>query len=86
VFFPYRFCCGSGSSGFYLRRPTQSLSVRGRNRQCLDRRIGEKEELLSEVAEWEHRRDTAQYRVDWQFTTADARVKLKGLYPSIQTG
>jgi hypothetical protein len=54
--------------------------------QCLGRRIGEKDELRSEVAAWEHRRNTTKCRVDWQFTTADARVKLKRLYPSIQTG
>ena len=54
--------------------------------QCLDRRIGEAEELRAEVAAWEHSRNTATCRVDWQFTTADARVKLKRLYPSIQTG
>lgn len=54
--------------------------------QCLDRRIGEKDELRSEVAAWEKSRNAARCRVDWQFTTADARVKLKRLYPSIQTG
>ena len=54
--------------------------------QCLDRRIGEKDDLRVEVAAWEQRRNTAKCRVDWQFTTADARVKLKRLYPSIQTG
>jgi hypothetical protein len=54
--------------------------------QCLDRRIGEKGELRSEVAAWEQPRNTAKCRVDWQFTTADARIKLKRLYPTIQTG
>jgi hypothetical protein len=38
------------------------------------------------VAAWELSRNTAKCRVDWQFTTADARVKLKRLYPSIQLG
>jgi hypothetical protein len=54
--------------------------------QCLDRRIGEKRELRSEVAAWELSRNTAKCRDDWQLTTADARVKLKRLYPSIQLG
>jgi hypothetical protein len=54
--------------------------------QCLSRRIGEQEVLRSVVAAWERRRNAARCRVDWQFTTADARVKLKRLYPLIQTG
>lgn len=47
------------------------------SRQCLDRRIGEREMLLREVQTWEHERNAAQVRVDWHFTTADARIKLK---------
>ena len=54
------------------------------NRQCLARRIGEKETLVSEVAAWEVDRNESQTGVDWQFTTPDARVKLKRLYPQIQ--
>lgn len=54
--------------------------------QCLDRRIGDREELRAEVVAWKQSRNTAKCRVDWQFTTADARVKLKRLYPSIQIG
>ena len=53
-------------------------------RQCLSRRIGEKETLVSEVAAWEADRNEGQTGVDWQFTTADARVKLKRLYPQVQ--
>jgi hypothetical protein len=52
-------------------------------RQCLSRRIGEKETLVSEVAAWEVDRNQGQTGVDWQFTTADARVKLKRLYPQV---
>jgi hypothetical protein len=70
--------------GSWLNMAETELSVL--NSQCLDRRIGEKAELRSEVAAWQQRRNTAKCRVDWQFTTADARVKLKRLYPSIQTG
>ena len=70
--------------GSWLNMTETELSVL--SGQCLDRRIGEKNELRAEVAAWEKARNTAKCRVDWQFTTADARVKLKRLYPSIQTG
>jgi hypothetical protein len=53
-------------------------------RQCLDRRIPDRETLAREVAAWEARRNAAGVKADWQFTTADARVKLKKLYPTIQ--
>ena len=53
-------------------------------RQCLDRRIPDRETLCAEVAAWQHERNAAQVVIDWQFTTADARVKLKHLYPSVQ--
>ena len=52
-------------------------------RQCLDRRIPDQETLAREVAVWQARRDAAAVRIDWQFTTADARIKLKRLYPVI---
>ena len=54
------------------------------SRQCLDRRIPDLEALRREVAAWEQKRNTAVVKVDWQFTTADARVKLKKLYPTVQ--
>lgn len=54
------------------------------SRQCLDRRIAERETLLREVQSWEIERNAAEVRVDWQFTTADARIKLKRLYPILQ--
>ena len=53
------------------------------SRQCLDRRIPDKATLEQEVAAWEHDRNTAGGTVDWRFTTADARIKLKRLYPSL---
>jgi DDE superfamily endonuclease len=53
-------------------------------RQCLDRRIPDLDTLRREVRAWEGQRNAAVVRVDWQFTTADARVKLKRLYPSIE--
>jgi hypothetical protein len=70
--------------GSWLNMAETELSVLGG--QCLDRRIGERDELREEVAAWEQARNAAKCRVDWQFTTADARVKLKRLYPSIQKG
>jgi len=52
------------------------------NSQCLDRRIAEKETLVTEVAAWEHQRNQRASTANWQFTTADARIKLRKLYPS----
>ncbi len=51
--------------------------------QCLDRRIPDKQTLIDEIAAWEDDRNANQAKADWQFTTADARIKLKHLYPSI---
>lgn len=56
------------------------------SRQCLDRRIPDQATLAAEVAAWERDRNAAGGRVDWRFTTADARIKLKRLYPSILSG
>ena len=53
-------------------------------RQCLDRRIPDAGTLTREVAAWEQRRNAAAVKADWQFTAADARVRLKKLYPTIQ--
>ncbi len=53
-------------------------------RQFLDRRIPDLEALRREVAAWVQSRNAAVAKVDWQFTTADARVKLKRLYPSME--
>lgn len=51
--------------------------------QCLDRRIPDQATLSHYVALWQTNRNQAQVTVDWRFTTADARIKLKRLYPSI---
>ncbi len=53
-------------------------------RQCLDRRIPSQEILEQETSAWQEKRNREGIRVDWRFTTEDARVKLKSLYPSIQ--
>ena len=70
--------------GSWLNMAETELSVL--SRQCLDRRIPDRSILDAEVAAWEQTRNTACCRVDWQFTTADARTKLKRLYPSLQPG
>ncbi len=54
------------------------------SRQCLRRRIPDRATMLRETAAWVKRRNAAGGTVDWRFTTADARVKLKSLYPAIQ--
>jgi len=56
------------------------ISVLGR--QCLNRRIADDAQLTREIAAWEAVRNAAQAKVNWQFKTADARVKLNRLYPS----
>ena len=53
------------------------------SRQCLDRRIPGKQALIDEVAAWEEARNKNYAKADWQFTTADARIKLKRLYPAL---
>jgi hypothetical protein len=52
-------------------------------RQCLDRRIADSPTLKQCVGLWQAKRNQARVAVDWRFTTADARIKLKRLYPSI---
>jgi hypothetical protein len=68
--------------GSWLNMAETELSIL--SRQCLDRRIESKDILTSEVATWQNNRNARQCTIDWQFTTADARIKLKRLYPSIQ--
>jgi transposase len=68
--------------GSWLNMAEVELSVLAR--QCLDRRIPDTETLKREVAAWQQQRNTAAVKADWQFTTADARVRLKKLYPTVQ--
>ena len=70
--------------GSWLNMAETELSVLAT--QCLDRRIPNSTTLTQEVAAWERQRNAAQCRVNWRFTTPDARIKLKRLYPSIQLG
>jgi hypothetical protein len=53
-------------------------------RQCLGRRIPDRDALAAEVGNWQAARNAAAAKADWQFTTADARVKLRKLYPTTQ--
>jgi DDE superfamily endonuclease len=66
--------------GSWLNMAEIELSVL--QRQCLDRRIPDQERLTREVAAWEHKRNQDAVQVNWRFTTEDARIKLKKLYPS----
>jgi hypothetical protein len=68
--------------GSWLDMAEIELSVLAR--QCLDRRIPDRLTLTQEVAAWEEARNAQGSPVDWRFTTADARIKLKHLYPSLQ--
>ena len=52
--------------------------------QCLERRIPDKQTLTNEIAAWEENRNRHHAKADWQFTAADARVKLKRLYPRFE--
>lgn len=53
------------------------------NRQCMGDRIGEKDELSDKTRAWEFNRNATGAKIDWQFTTSDARIKLRRLYPKL---
>jgi hypothetical protein len=67
--------------GSWLNLAESELGVL--TKQCLDRRIPDKQTLIDEIAAWQHDRNTSRTKADWQFTTRNARIKLKHLYPSI---
>ena len=67
--------------GRWLNMAEIELSVL--SRQCLDERMESQEKLTRAVAAWEQSRNTAATRIDGRFTTADARIKLKHLYPTV---
>lgn len=68
--------------GSWLNMAEIELSALGR--QCLGRRIGKQETLAAAICAWEKQRNAATCKVNWQFTTADARIRLQRLYPSIE--
>jgi len=53
-------------------------------KQCLNRRIGDINEMRAEVGAWQDNRNNAQSKIDWRFTSDNARIKLKRLYPTLQ--
>jgi hypothetical protein len=71
---------GTPKQGSWLNMAEIELSVL--LRQCLDRRIPEQETLKSEIAAWQNRRNESANKIEWRFTTQDARIKLKHLYPA----
>ena len=68
--------------GSWLDMAEIELGILGR--QCLSRRIAHIDTLRRETKAWEKNRNEAETKVNWQFTTADARIKLRQLYPSIE--
>ena len=69
------------SHGSWLDLAESELGVL--SAQCLDRRIPDKHTLIDEIAAWQHDRNINNTKSDWHFTTKDARIKLKHLYPLI---
>lgn len=70
----------SPKHGSWLNMAESELGVL--SNQCLDRRIADQTILSKEIAAWQKDRNKHHAKADWQFTTADARVKLKHLYPT----
>jgi hypothetical protein len=68
--------------GSWLNMAEIELSIL--QRQCLSRRLGERATLDGEVAAWVRDRNAAGYTIDWRFTSDDARIKLKRLYPAFE--
>ena len=69
--------------GSWLNMAEIELSIL--SRQCLSQRIPEKKMLKNEVKAWQTGRNQSEATINWQFTTKDARIKLKRLYPSLDT-
>ena len=75
-------CHYTPKHGSWLDMAEIELGILGR--QCLSQRIDNIEDLRRQTRAWEKNRDKAEVKVNWQFTTADARIKLRRLYPSIE--
>ena len=67
--------------GSWLNMAEIELSVL--SRQCMDDYFGSTDQLAAKIAPWERSRNEKKTGIDWRFTTADARIKLKKLYPVI---
>lgn len=61
------------------------IELSAMSKQCLDRRIPDITSLCTELSAWELARNNKQKGVDWQFTTENARIKLKRLYPQFKS-
>lgn len=70
--------------GSWLNMAEIELSVLAR--QCLSERMNDKENLQKQVTAWQERRNASTVTIDWRFTTDDARIRLKKLYPTILPG
>jgi DDE superfamily endonuclease len=68
--------------GSWLNMAEIELSIL--SRQCLDRRIPDQDALKKEVVAWQEKRNAIARPMEWRFTTEDARIKLKKLYPTLQ--
>lgn len=68
--------------GSWLNVAEPELSVL--TRQCLGRRISCRDEVAREAEAWDERRNARQVEIEWQFTTEDARIKLRHIYPKIK--
>lgn len=68
--------------GSWLNMSEIELSLLGR--QCLSGRISSREEVQTRIQAWQERRNLSRSPINWRFTTDDARIKLKRLYPSIE--
>ena len=67
--------------GSWLNMADVELNVLAR--QCLGQRIPDKPTLVQEAAAWETERNADRAQVNWRFTTTDARIRLKRLYPHV---
>jgi hypothetical protein len=65
------------------RRPQENSVAASDRPSVFDRRIPDKQTLIDEIAAWQQDRNANHTTADWHFTTANARIKLKHLYPSI---
>jgi DDE superfamily endonuclease len=61
------------------------IELRVLNGQCLNRHLSSMKKITEEVEAWQMNRNNKNSKINWQFTTKEARIKLKKLYPSIQT-
>lgn len=68
--------------GSWLNMAEIELSIL--SRQCMDRRIPDQETLKKEISAWQEKRNAIARPMEWRFTTDDARIKLKKLYPTLK--